>query len=488
MSIATIILLVELAATAPSADRISFDRYFRDETMRVDFFHGGNATEEVVTLDRVYRQGAWAGSRAHLLDPFEVGRYVAMIVGVESGTTLFSKRFDSYFGEYRTTAEAGKGVMRTYHETILTPCPKGKVRLLVKARQRDQSHKTLIDTVIDPEAYTINREPLAEGVRVMEVHKSGDPHAKVDIAVIAEGYTAAEEAKLRGDLERFTRTFFTQEPFASRKDRFNVRGVWKASQQSGCDEPSRGIWRTTAVGASFDALGSERYLLTEDNRALRDIAAHVPYDAIYVMVNQPRYGGGGIYNLYCTFTSDNPSSEYVFLHEFGHTFAGLADEYYTSSTAYNDFYPQGVEPSEPNITALLDPASLKWKDLVTPGTAIPTPWDKVRYDAKDIPYQKVREELNARIASASRGKAPREEVARLKEEAERLARDHAKEMDAFLTQGKPAPKVGAFEGAGYASKGLYRPALDCIMFSRGTKPFCPICERAIRRVIDYYGE
>jgi len=68
-------------------------------------------------------------------------------------------------------------------------------------------------------------------------------------------------------------------------------------------------------------------LLTEDYCNLRDIAASVPYDAIYVMVNQPRYGGGGIYNLYCTFTADNPSSDYVFLHEFGHTFAGLADEY-----------------------------------------------------------------------------------------------------------------------------------------------------------------
>ncbi|MGO9467267.1 MAG: M64 family metallopeptidase [Isosphaeraceae bacterium] len=467
---------------------ISFDRGFRDETMRVDFFHGGNAADEVVTLDRIYRQGTWAGSRAHLLDPFEVGRYVAMIVDVESGTTLFSKRFDSYFGEYRTTTQAGKGVMRTYHESILTPFPKGKVRFVVQARQRDQSHKTLIDSAIDPEAYTISREPLAEGVKVIEVHKSGDPHARVDVAVIAEGYTAVDEVKLRGDLERFTRTFFAQEPFAGAKDRFNVRGVWKPSQQSGCDEPSRGIWCNTAIGTSFDSLGSERYLLTEDNRALRDIAACVPYDAIYVMVNQPRYGGGGIYNLYCTFTSDNPSSDYVFLHEFGHTFAGLADEYYTSSTAYNDFYPKGVEPSEPNITALLDAASLKWKHLVAAGTAIPTPWDKERYDAKDVPYQKLREELNGRIASASRGQASKAEVARLKEEAERLAQAHAKEMDTFLAQGKTAPKVGAFEGAGYASKGLYRPALDCIMFSRGTKPFCPVCERAIRRVIDHYGE
>jgi hypothetical protein len=488
MSIATIILVLQLAIAQPSADRNTFDRYFRDETMRVDLFHGGNATDEVVTLDRVYRQGPWAGSRTHLLDPFDVGRCAATLVDVKSGKTLFSKRFDSYFGEYRTTSDAGKGAMRTYHETILTPLPRGKARFVLNARQRDQTHKSLIDTVIDPEAYTVSREPLAEGVKVVEIQKSGDPHANVDVAIVAEGYTSAEETKLRGDLERFTRVFFSQEPFASAKDHFNLYCVWKPSAESGCDEPARGIWRNTAVGASFDSLGSERYLLTEDNRALRDIAAHVPYDVIYVMVNHPRYGGGGIYNLFCTFTSDNASSRYVFLHEFGHTFAGLADEYYTSSTAYNDFYPKGVEPSEPNVTALLDPSTLKWKDLVAPGIAIPTPWEKGRYEAMDVPYQKRREKLNAKIATSSRANASNEEVGRLKDESDRLALVHEKEVDAFLKESRGAGTVGAFEGAGYASKGLYRPAVDCIMFSRGVKPFCPVCRRAISRVIDHYGE
>jgi hypothetical protein len=466
----------------------AFEESFLDETMRVDFHHGGNAEIEQVALDRVFRQGSWAGSRTHLLDPLEVGRYVVEVSNPGSGRLLFRKRFDSYFGEYRTTSDAAKGVWRVYHESVLVPFPRAKVRLEIRLRQRDRTHKTLLDTVIDPDAPTIHCEPLGTGVKVLPIHKSGDPHAKVDIAIVAEGYTADQEAKLKADLDRFARLLFSQEPFAAAKDRFNVWGVWKPSQEAGCDEPSRGVWRNTALGASFDALGSERYLLTEENRALRDIAAHAPYDALYIMVNHPRYGGGGIYNLYCTFTTDNQWHAYVFLHEFGHSFAGLADEYYTSSVAYNEFYPPGIEPFEANITALLDPRKPKWADLVNPDTDVPTPWEKPGYDEKDIAYQKVREALNARIATAMRKGAPTPQVDSLKEEGERLSRDHAETMNAYLAQSKFQNKVGAFEGAGYASKGLYRPSLDCIMFSKGTKPFCPVCRAAIQRVIDTYGE
>ena len=206
------------------------------------------------------------------------------------------------------------------------------------------------------------------------------------------------------------------------------------------------------------------------------------------MVNSPRYGGGGIYNLYCTFTADNQWSPYVFLHEFGHHFAALADEYYTSSVAYTDFFKAGVEPLEPNVTALLDPAKLKWRDLVTPGTPLPTPWAKAGFDASEIKYQQAREALNARIGEASRSGKPAPEVDALKADAERLSFEHAREMDALLLAAPQAGRVGAFEGAGYASTGLYRPSLDCIMFSKGTKPFCPACRRAIERVIDSHGE
>ena len=149
-------------------------------------------------------------------------------------------------------------------------------------------------------------------------------------------------------------------------------------------------------------MGSERYILTEDNKAVRDLAAHVPYDAIYIMVNHARYGGGGIYNFFCTFTTDNQFRDYLFLHEFGHSFSGLADEYYTSDVQYNDFYPVGLEPLEPNITALSDPQNIKWKEFETPGIEIPSNWEKAKYDSMDYKWQAERRELNKKIAELKR--------------------------------------------------------------------------------------
>jgi hypothetical protein len=482
------VLATAIVTAATAAAQTAFDRYFVDRTMRVDLVHVGNATEELFTLDRVYEQGIWAGSRKHLLDTVGTGNYLAKVFDAGSGELVFSRAWDSYFGEYRTTADASRGVRRAYQESLLAPFPKAKVRLVIERRQPDRSLKPIFECEIDPAAYSVVRGALAEGVTVVEALKSGDPHACVDVAVVGEGYTAAEAGKFRSDLEKVIGILFAQQPFARNKGRFNVYGVLKPSQESGCSEPGRGIHRNTAVGASFDSLGSERYLLTENNRALQDIAAHVPHDAIYIMVNSPRYGGGGIYNFFCTFTVDNQWSSYVMVHEFGHAFAGLGDEYYTSSVAYNDFYPKGVEPAEANLTALLDPANLKWKDLVTPGTAIPTPWEKADFDAMDIAYQKVREAVNEKIAKAMREGAPAAEVEKLKAEGEALSLEHARKIDAFLAKSAYAGKVGAFEGGGYSSTGIYRPALDCIMFTKGAKPFCPVCERAIQRVIDSYGE
>jgi hypothetical protein len=477
-----------LAAPLLTGPPPPFEEHFLDATLRIDTFHTGNAAEEVVSLDHVYQQGMWAGSRIHLLDPFGFGGYLAKVVDPTSGALLFSKGYDTYFAEYRTTPVADKGGRRTYHESVLIPCPKAKVRFAIEARGRDGSLKEIFTTEIDPAAVTVIRKPLEAGIKVVEALKSGDPHGTVDVAILAEGYTAEDEGKFRADLARFVKILLAQQPYASQKDSFNIYGVFKPSQESGCDEPSWGSFKNTALNASFDSLGSERYLLIEDNRRLRDLAAHVPYDALLVMANSSRYGGGGIYNLYCTFTSDNYWSTYVFLHEFGHTFAGLADEYYTSSVAYSEFFPKGVEPAAPNVTALLDRTNLKWKTLTTPGTPLPTPWEKSDYDAMDLAYQKVREELNGKIAAAKRAGAPRAQVDKLEGESERLSREHASKVDAYLSQSAFVGQAGAFEGAGYASQGLYRPMVDCIMFTKGAKPFCKVCQQAVARVIGYYAE
>ena len=466
----------------------NFDQYFIDGTMRIDYFHIGDANEEIITVDQVYEQGIWAGSLHNLIDPFNNGRYCVEILDSASGKLIYSKGFDSYFAEYKTTDLALKGIKKTFHESALIPYPKKKVRFVVKRRDRANILQPLFSQEIDPAGIFIRRESLVPGVKVFDVHRSGDPHEKVDIAFLAEGYTIEEENKLEKDLERFAAVFFSLEPYMAYRASFNIYGVFKPSAESGCDEPSHGSFKNTVLNATFDSLGSERYLLTEDNKSLRDIAAHVPYDALILMVNHKRYGGGGIYNLYATFTTDNQWYEYLILHEFGHSFAGLGDEYYTSDVAYNEFYPRGVEPLEANITALLDPQSLKWKDMVTQGIEIPTLWEKKEYDEMDNAYQEIRREVNARIASLKRAGAPRAEIERLEEESERLSLEQAKKIDALLRKSKYWAKTGAFEGAGYSAEGLYRPSIDCLMFTKGKKPFCKVCGQAVIGVIKYYSE
>lgn len=466
------------------AEQTSFEQLFRNRTMRIDYYHVGDGATELFTLDQVYEQGAWAGSTTALVDELNLGRYMVRVFDLATNRLIFSRSFDSYFGEYRSTDAAAEGVKRAYHESVLMPMPIRKIQFTLEARDKGGILHRVFDTIIDPDGIDVNREGPRGDTGVITFHQSGDPHRKVDVLFLAEGYTSPERGKFESDVKRFVSLMFSQEPYASRKDMFNVRGAFKASAESGCDEPSHGSYRRTSLGASFDSLGVYRYLLVEDNRAIRDIAAHAPYDALYILVNTKRYGGGGIYNLYCTTTADNAFSDYVFLHEFGHSFAGLADEYYSSTTAYNDFYPKETEPLEPNITALLDAPRVKWQALVTPGTAIPTPWEKADYDKMDSEYQARREELNQKIAKTKREGG---EAAELQAESDRMAEEHARKVDHFLGASAFSGRVGACEGAGYTSKGLYRPSVDCIMFTKGVKPFCRVCAAAIARVIDSYA-
>lgn len=485
-SLLTVLIITSLTG---ARNMVNFNDYFLDNTMRIDYFHIGDANSEIITVDKIYRQGIWAGSTKNLLDEFNNGRYYVKIYDVKSGSLIFSRGFDSYFGEYKTSEDGSKGIKRTYHESALIPYPKAPVKFTVELRDKKNVLHPIFEQEIDPSMLTIIREePKDASVLVVESAKNGHPHDKVDVVILGEGYTVKETDKFKADLDRFTKVFFSHEPYKSMKNKFNVYGVLKPSEDSGCDEPDHLSFKNTSLNTTFYSLGSERYLLTEDNKAMRDIAAHVPYDAIYIMVNHNRYGGGGIYNLFCTFTSDNQWYEYLFLHEFGHSFAGLADEYYTSDVAYNEFYPQGVEPVEPNITALLNPKELKWKPLISKGIEIPTPWEKENFDSSDYAYQRIRRQLNNQIAEMKRSGVPERETAIVEAESERMSKENADKMDQYLQKSKYWGKVGAFEGAGYASKGLYRSQLDCLMFSKGNKPFCKVCEEAVIRVINHYSE
>ena len=484
-----LIFIISLCCAQESKNLKQFNSFFVDKTMRVDFYHIGDANTEIFTIDMIYQYGIWAGSRVNLIDKFNNGHYYAKVYDIKTNRLLFSKGYDCFFGEYKSGSDAIAGIKRTYHESLLIPYAKSEIKLVIEKRDKNNLLVPVFYTQIDPDGISIIRNEYKDkGVHVYKPHISGDAHASIDIAILAEGYTESEKEKFTGDLERFKNIILKHEPYFSMKDKINIYGVFKPSLESGVDEPRAGIFRNTVLSATFNSLGSERYLMTEDNKALRDLCAYVTYYALYIMVNHKRYGGGGIYNLYCTFTADNQWKEYLFLHEFGHSFGGLADEYYTSDVAYNDFYPKGIEPVEPNITALLDGENIKWHNLITQGTQIPTPWEKADYDTMDLAWQKIRREMNNRIAELKRIKAPEEEIINAEEEYARKDREHALKIDLYLKGSKFVGQVGAFEGAGYSAQGLYRPMLDCIMFSKGDKPFCKVCNSALRRVLNHYLE
>jgi hypothetical protein len=465
---------------------VPFEKYFSNHTMRIDYFHTGDKAQEFFSIDQIYKQGQWAGNPDSLIDPFNNGQYYIKIYDLTSNILIYSKGFNSYFGEYQTTDKAAKGIKRTYHETALIPFPNKKIRFVVEKRDRKNNLNPVFDYEIAPKSIEINTESLISGVEVFKMVDNGDPHHKVDLAFIAEGYTIKEKDTLKKHLQEAVTILFSQEPYKSNKEKFNVYGVFKPSKDSGCDEPTYGRYKNTSVDSSFNSLGLNRYLLTEGNRKLQDIAAHVPFDALIIMVNHQRYGGGGIYNSYCVFTAESSSNDYLLVHEFGHSFAGLGDEYYTSTVAYNDFYPKGIEPPEPNITALLDPSNLKWKKFVTKGIDIPTGWGKESYDILSIEYQKLRQNLNNKIAKMEREKAPKAEILKLKKELDRLSDNNRGKTRAFIKSNKMKGKVGAFEGAGYSSKGLFRPMVDCVMFSSGMKPYCKVCEAAVLKMVIHY--
>ena len=476
--------LVLCVTYAPEASE--FEESFVDATLRVDFYQHGNKLIEHMAIDRLIRQGPWAGPVDHLVDPHPYGTYFARLVEPETGAVLFEIGFDSYFGEYRVTQPAAEGVDRVYHESVLLPFPRRPVTLSLGVRPKGGGHEVLVERTVDPAALEIAVERPRPGVTVVEGHLSGPPHSSLDIAIVGEGYTESELKTFRADVLRFTELLLSQEPYATLRDRINIRGVVLPSEESGVDEPTKGVWRSTSLGASFNSFSSPRYLLTESNRDLRDIAANVPYDTIAIMVNHDRYGGGGLYNRFCTFTAHGPFAGYLLMHEFGHSFGGLADEYYTSNTAYDDFYPQDVEPIAPNITALLDPSTLKWRDLVTEGAELPTPWDKQAYDEADLAYQAERRDLNTEIAEAARSGAPAEAIEKLQRAEDRHALQRAASVDEFMNGSNQLEIVGAFEGAGYVSRGLYRPMIDCLMFTRGVKPLCSVCRRAVEERIRVY--
>jgi hypothetical protein len=439
---------------------------------RLDYFHTGGQGTEVFALDRLRLEPLpWPGNPAHAADDGQTGAYRYEVRDVD-GHLLQARGYASVYGEWVTTDEATQA-HRTFHESVRFPAPArpGPVHVTIYKRDAQQAFQRVWQADVDTTDMFVERVPPAPQTLVA-IEQHGAPRDKVDLLLLGDGYTAAECAgKFGQDARRMTAALFSRQPFARRRADFNVWGLCPPAAESGISRPSTGIQHATPVGATYDAFGSERYVLTFDNRALREIASRAPYEAIVILANGQTYGGGGIYNLYSTVAVDSSWADYLFVHEFGHHFAALADEYYTSPVAYAPVQ-KVVEPWEPNVTALLDKDALKWRALLSRSTPVPTPWPKAEYEAFQREIQSRRKQIRAE-------QRPEAEMdALFREEQARATKMFARE--------RHRGAVGAFQGANYDAQAYYRPQLDCIMFTRNEVPFCRVCEAALERVIDSY--
>ncbi len=447
-------------------------------TWRLDYFHSGGPAAggeglgpELFSLDRIVVEPLpWPGHPSGSLDPSGAGKYRFEVRDAE-GVVLYSRGFASIFGEWETTAEAAS-MHRTFHESLRFPAPDGLVEVVLSKRDAANRFQEVWRIGVDPADMFVDPSPPPRHEALsIEVH--GAPPEKVDLLLLGDGYTTEEcAAEFPADARRLADLLLSYEPFAARRGDFNVWGLCPPAAESGISRPSTGIHRRSPVGATYDAFRSERYVLTFENRAWRDIAAWAPYEFVEILVNGETYGGGGIFNLFATVAVDNDWADYLFIHEFAHHFAGLADEYYTSPVAYEP-PAEIVEPWEPNVTALLDPAVLKWADLVALGTPIPTPWPKEAFEE----HARGIQERRARIRAERR---PESEMSALFREQQAFETE-------LLGSAEHAAEVGAFQGANYDAQAFYRPQIDCVMFTRNKVPFCAVCRRALEAVIDLYA-
>lgn len=460
------------ALVSVTAGAQEFDKYFEDATMRLDYVFAGNATEQHIYLEDVKRQERWAGRKARLAEKFLNGNGQITVQDAESKDTIYVWTFSTLFQEWMNEPEA-KVTDRAFESCYNIPYPKNKIDVTVTLTNNHNVVTARMKHTVDPKDILI-RKIGDNGIPFHYVWK-GNPDGKqtaanpegfynrswkptpydemkdvdltgcIDLAILAEGYTEAEMGKFYSDCERAVDALFTWEPFKSLRNKFNVVAVAAPSRQSGPSVPLNDIWVNTAVGAHYSTFYSDRYLTTQNMRQVYDLLAGVPFEHVMVLVNTDTYGGGGIYNQVTLATSDHHTFKQVFVHEFGHEYAGLADEYAYSGGG-DDWYPADTEPWEPNITTLKD-FSKKWADLMPKKQPVPTPLDPKVPNYRTMDYS------------------------------------DAKQVAAL---NKATQVVGVFEGAGYMEKGCYRPAQECRMKINEVENFCPVCDRAIRRITEFY--
>ena len=438
------------------------------QTLRVDWFHTGDHAREFFALDgQVLEPLPWPGNPARPLDDLDLGGWRVEVRDAASGTLLHSRGFDTVFSEWRSTSEATRG-LRTFHESARFPDPGRPYTFTLLQRTAAGAFEERWKLELDPRSRSVRTaHPPAPG-KVLPLHRGGPSERALDLLLLGDGYTDKEAATFEKDARRMLEALFSRSPFKERKADVNAWGLRLRAAAPGISRPSTGIARFSPLGTTYDAFGSERYVLAFDNRGLRDAAMYAPYDAVVILAHADTYGGGGIYNLYSTVAAGSAWAPYVFVHELGHHLAGLADEYFAADPLYVPD-PNRPEPWERNVTTR--PTEPKWKHLLTPGVPLPTPWGLEGFAARARTYEETRKRLRAE--------------ARPESEMDAHFRDQqGLEEKAFAAE-PWSRAVGAFEGAHYSPAGYYRPELDCVMFSRSI-PFCRVCHAALDEVLDFH--
>lgn len=405
------------------AQNIQYNKFFKDKTLRIDYVHSGTDQSQSWAIDELLEEPHWGGSRINLIDTLGYGNYFFEAYDKSSGKLIYSHGYSTLFREWQTTKEAGE-TTKAFSETVIMPFPKDDVHIVFYSRDKQNNFEKQFTYMVDVDSYFVKPE-RRHTYSSFDVLRNGHPAKHADIVILPEGYTQQELGTFVKDCDEFADALFSKQPYKKNKNKFNIRGILAPSKESGSDIPGKDQWRETILNSSFFTFDLEHYCMTTDNKSVRDLAANAPYDQIYILINSEKYGGGAIYNHYSVSVNSSPYASRIFLHEFGHGFAALGDEYYDSEVTYNEFYPLDREPWESNLTTL-EKFESKWKEMVPDSVPVPTP-NKKKFE--DV--------------------------------------------------------TGVFEGGGYVSKGVYRPAYNCIMNDIRYKGFCEVCKKAIQEMIDF---
>ena len=421
-----ILFLLCLIAVSSTRAQVFAD-HFADKTLRVDYIFNGNASGQAICLDGLSALPTWAGRKHHLAELPLQGNGQIIMRNAASGKTIYTTSFSSLFQEWLEADEA-RNVTKGFENTFLLPYPLQPVEIEITLLDPRCNVRASMKHIVHPNDVLIEQKGNSHITPHKYLLHNDSPEKCIDVAILAEGYTLQEMQTFYEDADIACKSIFDHEPFKSMKKRFNVVAVASPSTDSGVSVPRLNEWKHTAFGSHFSTFYSDRYLTTSRVKAIHDALAGIPYEHIIILANTEEYGGGGIYNSYTLTTAHHPMFRPVVVHEFGHSFGGLADEYFYDNDVMTDTYPLDIEPWEQNISTQVDFAA-KWKDMLSENTPVPTP--------------------------------------------------------AEVSENYP---TGVYEGGGYSAKGIFRPAENCRMRTNEYPAFCPVCQRALRRIIEFYTE